>query len=292
MLTLGTFDGVHTGHRKIIDRLIADARTRKAESLILTFYPHPRFVVGTQHDFFLLNTQPEKIGLLNDTGLDHLIIHPFDSTFSQLSAQDFVRTILVEKLNVGKIIIGHDHRFGKGRTAGIHDLIDFGETYNFDVEQIGPQEVNDVSVSSTKIRKALELGDIATANAYLGYAYILSGTIVEGAKLGRTLGFPTANLKIETDKLIPRDGVYIVRASVKGEMRFGMMNIGNRPTVDGQSRSIEINFLDTDADLYGEEITANVLHRLRDEQKFASLDDLKSQLANDLLATRAFIGGR
>lgn len=289
-MTLGTFDGVHTGHRKIIERLIADAHTQNAASLILTFYPHPRFVVGTRQDFFLLNTQSEKIGLLKDTGLDHLIIHPFDSTFSQLSAQDFVKTILVEKLNVGKVIIGHDHRFGKGRTAGIHDLIDFGDTYNFDVEQIGPQEVNDVSVSSTKIRKALELGDIATANAYLGYAYMLTGTVVEGEKLGRTLGYPTANLNVEAGKLIPRDGVYIVKASVKGEMRFGMMNIGNRPTVSGGSHSIEIHFLETNDNLYGEEISANVLFRLRDEQKFNSLDELKSQLSKDLLATKEFIG--
>lgn len=289
-MTLGTFDGVHTGHRKIIERLIADARTQNSASLILTFYPHPRFVVGTQQDFFLLNTQSEKIGLLKDTGLDHLIIHPFDSTFSQLSAEDFVRTVLVEKLNVGKVIIGHDHRFGKGRTAGIHDLIDFGDTYNFDVEQIGPQEVNDVSVSSTKIRKALELGDIATANAYLGYAYMLTGTVVEGEKLGRTLGYPTANLNVEAGKLIPRDGVYIVKASVKGEMRFGMMNIGNRPTISGGSRSIEIHFLETNDNLYGEEISANVLFRLRDEQKFNSLDELKSQLSKDLLATKEFIG--
>lgn len=290
VLTLGTFDGVHTGHRKIIERLIADARAKGAESLILTFYPHPRFVVGGHADFHLLNTQEEKIGLLEETGLDHLIIHPFDSNFSQLSAADFVKSVLVDQLNVGKIIIGHDHRFGKGRTAGIHDLIDFGKIHHFDVEQIGPQEVDAVSVSSTKIRKALEAGDIATANAYLGYPYLLSGTVVEGQKLGRTIGFPTANLAIpEAEKLIPRDGVYVVRCDLDGQTVFGMMNIGFRPTVNGQDRSIEVHFLDTDANLYGKSISLNVLHRLRDEQKFPSVDVLKSQLLADLDATRSFI---
>lgn len=290
VLTLGTFDGVHTGHRKIVERLTADARAKGAESLILTFYPHPRFIVGGHGDFHLLNTQDEKIGLLKDTGLDHLVIHPFDSNFSQLSASEFVKSVLVEQLNVGKIIIGHDHRFGKGRTAGIHDLIDFGKIHHFDVEQIGPLEVDAVSVSSTKIRKALESGDIGTANAYLGYPYLLSGTVVEGQKLGRTIGFPTANLALpEAEKLIPRDGVYVVRCELDDQTVFGMMNIGFRPTVNGQDRSIEVHFLNTDANLYGKSITLNVLHRLRDEQKFASVDALKSQLSADLEATRSFV---
>lgn len=290
VVTIGTFDGVHAGHRKIIGRLLESARILNAESLILTFFPHPRFVIQNSVDFHLLNTQDEKKKLLAQTGLDNLVIHPFDHAFSQLSAREFVEKILVRQLRLSKIIIGHDHRFGKGRTAGIHDLIEFGKEFHFDVEQIGAKEIDAVSISSTKIRKALADGDVTKANAYLDYNYLISGEVVTGRQLGRTIGFPTANIQIpEVEKLIPKDGVYIVRSFLGGKLTYGMMNIGTRPTVDGTSRSVEVHFLQTDADLYGKQISVELLHRIREEKKFESVDALKAQIERDLSTTQAYI---
>lgn len=290
VVTIGTFDGVHAGHRKIISRLVESARNLDAESLILTFFPHPRFVVRGSADFHLLNTQAEKKMLLAQTGLDNLVIHPFDEAFSQSTAREFVESVLVKQLNLSKIIIGHDHRFGKGRTAGIHDLIEFGEEFHFDVEQIGAKEIDAVSISSTKIRRALAEGDVSKANTYLDYKYLISGKVVTGRQLGRTIGFPTANIQIpETEKLIPKNGVYIVQSDLDGQKTYGMMNIGTRPTVDGTHRTVEVHFLDTDRDLYGKDIAVELLARIRDEQKFESVDALKTQLQQDLNATQAYI---
>ena len=290
-VTLGTFDGVHLGHKKIIERLTQHSPD-KHQSLVLTFFPHPRMVLQEKSDIKLLNTIEEKAELLEKAGLQNLIIHPFDQSFSQLSAEEFVKEILVNQFNVGKIIIGHDHRFGKNRSADIHDLIAFGQKYHFDVEQISAQEIDEVSISSTKIRNALQDGNIHLANEYLGYNYFLTGIIVKGKQLGRTIGFPTANLKIEEDyKLIPQNGVYVVKSFINEKEVFGMMNIGTNPTVGGQIQTIETNFLDFSDDLYDKKLKIELLHRIRSEEKFASLEALKEQISKDKIATQEYIKG-
>ena len=281
-ITIGTFDGVHIGHRKILERLINDAKKVGLKSTVLTFFPHPRMVLQKDTDIKLLNTLEEKIDILKDLGLDYLIIHPFTHDFSRLSATEFVRDILVNSLNTKKIIIGYDHRFGRNRNASINDLIGFGNTLDFEVEEIPAQEIDDVSVSSTKIRNALAEGDITTANSYLGYPYMLSGKVKTGKGLGKKFGFPTANIHIsESYKLIPKKGVYVVKAKLGSEELFGMMNIGNNPTVSGKEKSIEVNLFDFDGDLYNKEITVKLLHRLRDEHKFDSVEHLQEQLQRD-----------
>ena len=290
IITIGTFDGVHIGHQKIVEKLIENAKNRNAESAILTFFPHPRMVLQDQTEIRLLNTIDERTSLLEKKGLDNLIIHPFDKAFSRLTAEDFVKDILVDQLNIEKIVIGYDHRFGRNRTANIDDLIEFGEKYNFEVEQISAQEIQEASVSSTKIRTALEEGNIALANQYLGYSYFLTGIVKEGKKLGRTIGFPTANLKIEENyKLIPKEGVYIVESNLNGKKVYGMMNIGTNPTFDEGLLSIEIHFLDFDADLYNQKIQISILEYLRAEQKFESVALLKAQLNIDKNHTLQYI---
>lgn len=282
IVTIGTFDGVHLGHQKIIEKLIHNAGSGDYESLILTFFPHPRMVLQEESEIQLLNTIDERIGLLQKTGLDNLIIHPFDKAFSRLTAEEFVKDILVDQLNIHKIVIGHDHRFGRNRTADINDLIGFGEKYGFAVEQISAQEIDYVSISSTKIRAALAEGNIDLANDFLGYDYFLTGIIEKGKQLGRTIGFPTANIKIEESyKLIPKTGVYIVQSALAGKTVFGIMNIGTRPTVDGKNLTIEVYYLDFDADLYGQRLQVSLLHFIREEQKFDSFDLLKSQIEAD-----------
>jgi riboflavin kinase/FMN adenylyltransferase len=287
---LGTFDGVHIGHKKILERITQNTENGKYESLVLTFFPHPRMVLQEKSEIKLLNTIDEKIDLLEMAGIENLVIHPFDEKFSRLTAEEFVSTVLVKQFNIQKIIIGHDHRFGRNRTANIDDLIAFGKQYGFEVEQISAQEINDISVSSTKIRTALEEGDISLANEYLGYDYFLTGTIIKGKQLGRTIGFPTANLKIEENyKPIPRNGVYIVSSFINNERFFGMMNIGYNPTVGGENQSIEINFFDFNQDLYHQKITVSILQRIRSEQKFESVSLLKTQLEKDETTARTFI---
>ncbi len=281
-VTIGTFDGVHIGHRKILERLINNAKSNGRESTVLTFFPHPRMVLQKDTEIKLLNTLEEKIEILEGLGLDCLIVHPFTKAFSRLSATEFVRDILVNTLNIQKIIIGYDHRFGRNRNASIQDLIGFGNTLDFDVEEIPAQEIDDVSVSSTKIRNALLEGDIATANNYLGYEYMLSGKIKAGKGLGKKFGFPTANIHIgESYKLIPKNGVYVVKGILDSKEYFGMMNIGFNPTVAGTAQSIEVNFFELDEDLYHKDIQVRLLHRLRDEHKFDSLEDLRLQLVKD-----------
>lgn len=282
IVTLGTFDGVHIGHKKIIERLLQNAIENDCESLILTFFPHPRMVLQEKSEIKLLNTIEEKIILLEQAGLNNLVIHPFDEAFSRLTAEAFVSQILVGQFNIKKIIIGHDHRFGRNRTANIDDLSIFGEDLGFEVEQISAQEIDEVSVSSTKIRNALLEGNVALANDYLGYDYMLNGTVVAGKQLGRTIGFPTANLLIAEDyKLIPKNGVYIVKSLLDNRMVFGMMNIGNRPTLNGTTLSIEVNFFNFDASLYGEKISVSILEYVREEQKFETVDLLQAQLIKD-----------
>ena len=282
ILTLGTFDGVHFGHKKILEKVTQNTENEKYESLVLTFFPHPRMVLQVDSDIKMLNTIDEKIALLNQIGIQNLVIHPFDESFSRLTAEEFVKNILVDKFHIHKIIIGHDHRFGRNRTANIDDLKAFGEQYDFEVEEISAQEIKEVSVSSTKIRHALNEGNMALANEYLGYNYSLTGIVSKGRQLGRTIGFPTANLKIEENfKLIPKNGVYIVKSVIGSKTVFGMMNIGFNPTVNGKIQTIEINYFDFEDDLYDQKITVSILKRIRNEQKFDSVDHLKSQLAQD-----------
>ena len=282
VLTLGTFDGVHIGHKKIIEKLIQNSSWCECESLVLTFFPHPRMVLQDNTEIKLLNTIDERTELLQKSGLDNLIIHPFDQVFSRLTAEEFVSSILVDQFNVKRIIIGYDHRFGRNRTADIHDLIEFGQKYEFEVEQISAQEIDEVSVSSTKIRNALTEGNVKLANDYLGYNYLLTGIITKGKGIGRTLDFPTANLQIqETYKLIPKNGVYIVQSLLENKLVYGMMNIGFNPTVNGESKSIEIHFFDYEGDLYTKNIQIQLVDRIRDEVKFENLEKLKEQLYKD-----------
>ena len=289
-ITIGTFDGVHIGHRKILDRLIKNAATLNLKSTVLTFFPHPRMVLQKDADIKLLNTIDEKCKILENLGLDQLIIHPFTREFSRLTATEFVRDILVNDLKTKKIIIGYDHRFGRNRNANITDLKAFGSTLDFEVEEIPAQEIDEVSVSSTKIRKALEEGDVQTANSYLGYNYMLTGTIKKGKGLGRQLGFPTANLHIAEDyKLVPKKGVYVVQSQISGKQVFGMMNIGYNPTVAGKEKSTEINFFDFSQDLYGQKIQIEILKRIRDEHKFNSVEELKKQLEKDRQTSISFL---
>lgn len=279
---MGTFDGVHIGHRKILEKLTQNTENGKYESLVLTFFQHPRIVLQIQSDVKLLNTIGEKIDLLESLGLQNLVVHTFDETFSKLSAEEFVKTVLVDRFHIQKIIIGHDHRFGRNRTANIDDLIAFGKQYDFEVEQISVQEIKAVSISSTKIRKALTEGNMALANEYLGYEYYLTGTVSKGKQLGRTIGFPTANLIIEeSNKLIPRNGVYVVKSIINKKTVFGMMNIGFNPTVAGENLSVEVHYFNFEADLYDQKIRVSVLKHLRSEQKFESVNLLKEQLKKD-----------
>jgi len=291
VVTLGTFDGVHLGHQKIIEKLTQHANTGDLESVVLTFFPHPRMVLQEQSEIRLINTIEERTLLLAKTGLDNLIIHSFDKAFSRLTAEEFVQEILVDRLNIGKIVIGHDHRFGRNRTADINDLIAFGQQYDFEVEQISAQEIDAVSISSTKIRTALEHGNISLANDYLGYDYFLTGTVVKGKQLGRTIGFPTANIEIGANyKLIPKKGIYVVASTINGKNVYGMMSIGTNPTVtDDNKLSIEVYYLDFEGDLYGKNLQVSFLAYIRDEQKFEDLDTLKRQIEFDRNWSNNFI---
>ena len=290
---MGTFDGVHIGHRKILERVTQNTKNGEYESLVLTFFPHPRMVLQGESEVKLLNTLSEKIDLLEKIGIQNLVIHPFDETFSRLTAEEFVKTVLVDQFHIQKIIIGHDHRFGRNRTANIDDLIAFGKQHHFEVEQISVQEIDAVSISSTKIRTALLEGNMALANEFLGYDYFISGTVFKGKQLGRTIGFPTANLKIEENyKLIPRNGAYVVKSIINQKTVFGMMNIGFNPTVASENLSIEIHYFDFDDDLYNQKISVSILERLRPEQKFGSVALLKEQLEKDKKTALEYINKR
>lgn len=292
IVTIGTFDGVHVGHKKILEKIIQNTNNSDYESLVLTFFPHPRTILQTATEMKQLNTIDEKSNLIEKAGIDNLVIHPFDKEFASLSAEEFVKKVLVDIFNIQKIVIGYDHRFGKNRTADINDLIAFGNQYNFEVEQISAEELNEVAVSSTKIRNALSDGNIELANSFLGYNYTITGMVVQGKQLGRTIGFPTANISINEDyKLIPNSGVYVVECKIENQSYFGMMNIGTNPTVENtnQKQKLEVNIFDFDQDVYGKSINISFLKRIRSEQKFDSLDALKAQIANDKVTSLHFI---
>tara|TARA_R110001632_G_scaffold102272_4_gene210418 strand:+ start:58208 stop:59143 length:936 start_codon:yes stop_codon:yes gene_type:complete len=282
VVTIGTFDGIHIGHQKILKDLIEAAKKENKKSVLLTFFPHPRMVLQKEVTIQLLNTIEEKASLLEKMGLDYLIIHPFSKEFSRLTALDFVRDILVNQLNTSRLIIGYDHHFGKNREGNIHQLKEYSSLYDFNVEEIPAQDIDNVSVSSTKIRNALQEGSLKTANNYLGYNYMLNGTVVNGKSLGGKIGFPTANLEVkETYKLIPKTGVYIIKTVIDSVLFYGMMNIGFRPTVSGKDQTIEAHLFNFNKDLYGNNLRLELLYFLREEKKFDSIDDLIVQLKLD-----------
>jgi riboflavin kinase/FMN adenylyltransferase len=282
IVTIGTFDGVHIGHQKIIKELIDEAKSSNTKSVLLTFFPHPRMVLQKDVSIKLINTIDERAEHLEKLGLDYLIIHPFSKEFSRLTALDFVRDVLVNQLNTSKLIIGYDHHFGKNREGNIEQLTEYSHLYDFTVEEIPAQDIDEVSVSSTKVRKKLANGQLKAANNYLGYNFSLTGKVVDGKRLGTKIGFPTANIDVLEDyKLIPKTGVYIVKSIIDGTTVYGMMNIGNRPTVNGTNETIEIHFFNFNSNIYNQNLTIELLYFLRDEQKFDSVNDLVIQLKKD-----------
>jgi len=283
IVTTGTFDGVHIGHQAILRKLVDFAKKENGESVLITFFPHPRMVLQKDIDIKLLNTISEKIALLRKTGIDHLLIFPFTKEFSRISSVDFVRDILLNKIGTKKLVIGYDHQFGRNREGSFKHLQEFGPIYGFDVEEISAQDIDNISVSSTKIRTALlENGDVKTASKYLGNHYHLSGNVVNGKRLGSKIGFPTANINVEESyKLIPKDGVYAVTIEIDKKVYKGMLNIGNRPTIKGKGKTIEVNIFDFNREIYNHEIKLCFIDRLRDEKKFENLDALKKQLSLD-----------
>ncbi len=314
VVTIGTFDGVHYGHQKIIKRLCELAKSSGGESVILTFFPHPRMIIDPENqDLKLINTIKEKAEILANLGIDHLIITPFTRDFSNLSPAEYIQNILVDTIGTKQIIVGYDHRFGKDRKGGMAELVALSQTYQYNIEEIPEQDINDVAVSSTKIRKALLAGDVALAATYLGYYFSISGPVIKGDKIGRTIGFPTANIFVEeTYKLIPSDGIYAVTIEMEeGEMQNGkgkmesetsqltthnpqpvtykgMAYIGQRPTINGMTRNIEVNIFDFNREIYGQQIKMNFLKFLRHDVKFTGLETLTQQLRQDKLDTLAF----
>lgn len=282
-MTIGTFDGVHVGHQKIIKQLVSIAKKEQLQALVMTFFPHPRMVVQEDTSIKLINTIDEKADLMQNLGVDHLVVKAFTKDFSRLTALEYVRDVLVNKLHIKHIIVGYDHHFGRNRTANIKDLREYGSFYGFKVTEITAHEVGDVAVSSTKIRKALGNGEIKIANQFLGYNFMLSGKVVKGRGLGKTIQFPTANLQIDNAyKLIPKKGVYLVKAILDNQLVYGMMNIGTNPTVSSSNElSIEVFFFNFDKSLYGLHLTVQLIDKIREELKFSGLDALKVQLESD-----------
>lgn len=310
VVTIGTFDGVHYGHQKIVKRLCELAKSSGGESVILTFFPHPRMIIDPENqDLKLINTIKEKAEILANLGVDHLIITPFTRDFSNLSAADYIKNILIDTIGTKQIIVGYDHRFGKDRKGGMAELVAFSKIYDYAIEEIPEQDINDVAVSSTKIRQALLNGDVSLAAEYLGYHFSINGPVIKGDKIGRTIGFPTANIFVEeTYKLIPSDGIYAVTVEMnegakaegsKAEGKLhpstllpstfkGMAYIGQRPTINGMTRNIEVNIFDFDREIYGQSIKMNFLKFLRHDVKFTGLETLTQQLHQDKIDTLNF----
>lgn len=282
ILTIGTFDGVHIGHQKILRNLVSKAQKDHRCAIVLTFFPHPRMVLQKDSQIKMIDTLEEKTKLLEQLGVEVLIIQPFTIAFSRMTAVEYTRDVLVNGLNISELIIGYDHRFGRNREATVEDLRHFGLDYDFTVEEIPAQDVESIAVSSTKVRKAIACGAIKKANGFLGRPFSLSGRVVKGDEIGRKIGYPTANLQVEEDyKLKPQNGVYLVKSNLEGQKHFGMMNVGKRPTVLGKKNRIETYFFDYSGNLYGKKIRIDLLEKIRDEQKFDSLDALKNQLNTD-----------
>lgn len=292
VLTVGTFDGVHLGHRKIIARLIDLAKSINGESVIFTFDPHPRKIVSpSESNLRLLTTLNEKIELFDQSGIDHLIIYPFTPEFAQLTYEEFVEQILVGQIHTQSLVVGYDHKFGKNRKGDFGFLKNCADRLGFQIEKLDVLLMNESNISSTRIREAIQVGNFETANAFLGYSFALHGTVVEGQKLGRLIQFPTANIEAsDPDKIIPGYGVYAVHVKILNQTYHGMLNIGSRPTINNNAdhRSIEVHLFDFDSDIYGESIELIFFTKLREEQKFGSLDALKEQLTKDKAATISF----
>lgn len=291
IVTSGTFDGVHFGHQKILKKIVNTAKEQNGKSVVLTFWPHPRFVLFPEEKTLkLLSTFEEKAQLLEEVGIDYLVKVEFTKAFSQLSSETFIQNMLVEKLKTKKLIIGYDHRFGKNRTGSFEYLKENSQRFGFEVEEIPRQDIDDVGVSSTKIRQALFYGEVDHAAELLGRAYSVQGTVVEGKKIGTQLGFPTANINVSEEyKLIPKDGAYAVRVRVKDNWYKAMLNIGVRPTVGGLHRVIETHLFDFDQNVYGDSVQIEFVKHLRDEKKFDSLEDLKTQLQKDKVSALALL---
>ncbi|MEQ7800159.1 bifunctional riboflavin kinase/FAD synthetase [Pedobacter sp. ASV1-7] len=290
VVTIGTFDGVHYGHQKIIKRLCELAKTTGGESVILTFFPHPRLIIDPENqDLKMINTIDEKAKMLAALGVDHLIITPFTRDFSNLSPTEYIKNILVDTIGIKHLIVGYDHRFGKDRAGGMPELETEAKVYDYKIEVIPEQDINDVAVSSTKVRNALLSGKVALAANYLGYHFSMYGRVIKGDKIGRTIGFPTANIFIEeTYKLIPSDGIYAVTVDMSGQSFKGMAYIGQRPTINGMTRNIEVNIFDFNQEIYGQYITMTFLQFLREDVKFTGLETLKIQLQKDKEDTLAY----
>lgn len=287
VVTIGTFDGVHIGHQSIFRRMVEEADRLNGETVVITFFPHPRITLGLDSDDLkFINTQEKKINRIEEAGIDYLVIIPFTKEFSAISSEEFIKEFVFEKIHPVKIITGYDHQFGKNRSGGYDLLLKLGEDLGFEVEQVGAEEANDVPISSTKIRKLLESGKVMAANGFLGYEYSITGNVVRGKSIGRDIGFPTANIEVADEyKLIAAVGVYACRVQYMGRMYKGMSNIGFRPTFNHSDLTIEVNIFDFDQQLYGEEITIYFVDRMRDERKFENLEALKNQLVKDKINT-------
>lgn len=283
IVTIGTFDGVHLGHQAILKKMIDDARAINGETVVVTFFPHPRIVLHIDSSSLrFISNQDKKIQRLEQIGIDNLIIIEFTKEFSRTSSENFIKEYIVDKIKPAKLIVGYDHHFGKNRIGDFKLLYDLGQRFSFKVERVGAQDVENIAVSSTKIRKALEAGDVLKANKLLGYHYAICGKVVHGNEVGRTIGFPTANIETPNEyKLITAGGVYACRVDLKGKTYDGMGNIGYRPTVANGELTIEVNIFGFDQDIYGEEICISFIDRIRDEHKFENLQALKEQLVKD-----------
>jgi len=282
VVTIGAFDGVHLGHKKILSRVVELAKASKGESVVITFWPHPKKVTTVQHSIKVLSSLKERIKLIEQCGIDNLLVIEFTPEFSELTPVEFIEKILVNTIGTKKLVIGYDHRFGKNREGDFHLLEKKSSEYGYEVEEISRKDIDHIGVSSTFIRQALEKGEVEKTAEYLGRMYSLTGTVVKGNQVGRTIGFPTANIKPEEqDKLIPFDGIYAMVAEIGGQRYKGMLYIGVQPTIDGTKRTIEANLFDFDKDIYEKEITVSFFKYLRGDQKFASLDDVKKQIQLD-----------
>ena len=282
IVTIGTFDGVHLGHQQILKQLIDTSRKSKLKSVLLTFFPHPRMVLQPDISMRLIQTIQEREKALQKTGLDYLVVHPFSTEFSRLSADDYVKQILVEQLNVRKVVVGYDHRFGRNRTASLEDMYHYADIHEFEVIEINAEKIESTAVSSTKIRKAIDEGNIELANTYLGHSFTIEGMVIDGDKRGRELSYPTANIDLQNQhKIVPKQGVYLVKSKLKGRVVYGMMNIGTKPTFDTTMPSIEVHFLDWNGDLYGQAVQVELLKWVREERKFSSVEELQTQIQAD-----------
>jgi len=282
IVTIGTFDGVHLGHQQILKQLIDTSRKSKLKSVLLTFFPHPRMVLQPDISMRLIQTIQEREKALQKTGLDYLVIHPFSTEFSRLSADDYVKQILVEQLNVRKVVVGYDHRFGRNRTASLEDMYHYADIHEFEVIEINAEKIESTAVSSTKIRKAIDEGNIELANTYLGHSFTIEGMVIDGYKRGRELSYPTANIDLQNQhKIVPKQGVYLVKSKLKGRVVYGMMNIGTKPTFDTTMPSIEVHFLDWNGNLYGQAVQVELLKWVREERKFNTVEELQTQIQAD-----------